>query len=96
MAWWGYLLIIIGYLFVGLCMLAVFIRAGVDEYEFEDGMDIAFVILWPLAALIGLLYLFVEYQILIVAAKGILKIVLAIFYTIKAFIFKEKEDNNGL
>lgn len=92
MTWWQIALIVIGYLFAGLCALAIAIRVGIDEYEFEDGLDIVFVLFWPLFALIGLLYLFVEDQILIVAAKGILKIVLAIFYTIKALIFKEKGE----
>lgn len=95
MTWWQIALIVIGYLFAGLCVLAIAIRAGMEEYELEDGLDIVFVIFWPLAALIGLFYLLVEEQILIAAAKGILKIVLAIFYTIKALIFKEKGENNN-
>lgn len=91
MTWWQIALIVIGYLFLGICTLAICIRLDGDE-DFEDGLDFAIVIFWPVAMLIIFLLLIGDYQIFVKAAKGILKIFLAAFYTIKALIFKDKGE----
>lgn len=90
MTWWQIALIIIGYLFLGICTLAICIRLDGDE-DFEDE-SIFIVLLWPLAMLCIFIVLIADYQILVKAAKWILKIFLAIFYTIKALIFKGKGE----
>lgn len=89
MNWWQIALIVIGYLFLGIATLAIWIRLDGDE-DFGDGLDLAIVMLWPIYIICGFLVLITDYQIFFKASEGILKIFLAVFYTIKALIFKEK------
>lgn len=91
MTWWLIALIVVGYLFLGICTLAICIRLDGDE-NFDCGLDFFIVVFWPLAILFIIPILIGEYQILVKAAKGILKIFLAAFYTIKALIFKGKGE----
>ena len=91
MTWWQIALIVIGYLFLGICTLAICIRLDGDE-DFDDGMDFGIVLFWPLAMICIFIVLIADYQIFVKAAEGILKIFLAAFYTIKALIFKGKGE----